>query len=453
MKEGIVLTIAEAKMTTGSIWKRILFFAIPLLLGNLFQLLYNTVDSIVVGQYVGKIALAAVGASTPLINLIIGFFMGVAVGAGVIVGRHFGANRKEELGVTVHTFVTFSIIFGLFLMAVGYFMSPIFLEWMKTPADVLPQAIEYLQIYFLGVLFVTLYNAGTGILQAIGDSKRPLYFLGVASVINIILDLLFVTKFNMGVAGVAWATLIAQAVSAVLVIITLMLSKESYQLRLNKLRIDPQTLVQIVKIGIPSGLQNMIVSFSNVIVQSYVNNFGAAAIAGFSSANKFDNFIALPVNSFALAITTFASQNMGALKLDRVKKGVNTTIVMGIISVILLGVPLWIFADNAIEIFSREADVIAAGASMVRVMIPFYIALVFHQIYSGALRAGGYTIVPMLTSIFSFVILRQIYLSIAMPIFNHTDIVAWGYSLTWSCAAIFTGLYYHFSNWLHKSKI
>ncbi|SJZ40782.1 MATE family efflux transporter [Anaerorhabdus furcosa] len=447
------MTMVEAKMTTGSIWKRILFFAIPLLLGNLFQLLYNTVDSIVVGQYVGKTALAAVGASTPLINLIIGFFMGVAVGAGVIVARHFGANRKEELSVTVHTFVTFSIIFGIVLMIIGYFMSPLFLEWMKTPSDVLPQAVEYLQIYFLGVIFVTLYNAGTGILQAIGDSKRPLYFLGVASVINIILDLYFVTQLNMGVAGVAWATLIAQAVSAVLVIIVLLLSKESYHLRLNKLRIDMKTLIQIIKIGIPSGLQNMIVSFSNVIVQSYVNNFGAAAIAGFSSANKFDNFIALPVNSFALAITTFSAQNMGALKIDRVKKGVNTTILMGIISVILLGIPLWLFADVAIEIFSRDSDVIAAGASMIRVMIPFYTALTFHQVYSGALRAGGYTVIPMITSIISFVFLRQIYLSIAMPIFNHIDIVAWGYSLTWSCAAIFTALYYHFSHWLTKNKL
>ncbi|MEG0077218.1 MATE family efflux transporter [Anaerorhabdus sp.] len=447
------MTMTEAKMTTGSIWKRILFFAIPLLLGNLFQLLYNTVDSVVVGQYVGKTALAAVGASNPLINLIIGFFMGVAVGAGVIVGRHFGANRKEELGVTVHTFVTFSLIFGVVLMIIGYFMSPIFLEWMKTPADVLPQAVEYLQIYFLGVIFVTIYNAGTGILQAIGDSKRPLYFLGVASIINIILDLLFVRSFNMGVAGVAWATLIAQAISAILVLVVLLMSKESYQLRLNKLRIHIPTLIQIVKIGIPSGLQNMIVSFSNVVVQSYVNNFGAAAIAGFSSANKFDNFIALPINSFALAITTFSAQNMGALKFDRVKKGVNTTIIMGIISVIVLGVPLWMFADIAVEIFSREADVIAAGASMIRIMIPFYFALTFHQVYSGALRAGGYTIVPMLTSIISFVFLRQIYLSIAMPIFNHIDIVAWGYSLTWTCAAVFTSLYYHLSHWLTKNKL
>lgn len=446
------MTIAKAKMTTGPIWERILLFTIPLLLGNLFQLLYNTVDSIVVGQYVGKTALAAVGASTPLINLIIGFFMGVAVGAGVIVGRHYGANRKDELGITVHTFVAFSIIFGIILMIVGYFMSPLFLEWMKTPADVLPQAIEYLQIYFLGVIFVTLYNAGTGILQAIGDSKRPLYFLGVASVINIILDLLFVTQFHMGVAGVAWATLIAQGVSAVLVIIMLLCSKQSYKLSISKLKIDMPTLIQIIKIGIPSGLQNMIVSFSNVIVQSYVNNFGAAAIAGFSSANKFDNFVALPINSFALAITTFSAQNMGAQQIDRVKKGVKTTILMGIASVVLLGLPLWLFADYAIEIFSREPDVIAAGASMLRVMVPFYFALTFHQVYSGALRAGGYTVVPMVTSVFSFVILRQIYLSIAMPIFNHTDIVAWGYSLTWVCAAVLTALYYHYSHWLTKNK-
>lgn len=440
--------IVEAKMTTGSIWKRILFFAIPLLLGNLFQLLYNTVDSIVVGQYVGKTALAAVSASTPLINLIIGFFMGVAVGAGVIVGRHYGARRSNELSITVHTFTLFSILFGVVLTLFGYFLSPWLLELMNTPANVMPQAVEYLQIYFLGVLFVTLYNAGTGILQAIGDSKRPLYFLGVASVINIILDLYFVTQLNMGVAGVAWATLIAQGVSSVLVIITLMISKENYKLEIKKLRIHGPTLVQIVKIGIPSGLQNMIVSLSNVIVQSYVNGFGAAAIAGFGSANKFDNFIALPINSFALAITTFSAQNMGANKIDRVKKGVNTTILMSILSILILGIPIWIFADVCVEIFSTDPDVIVAGAAMIRIMIPFYIALVFHQVYSGALRASGLTIVPMITSIVSFVFMRQIFLWIAMPMFNSIDIVAWGYSVTWTLAAILTSTYFHFANWL-----
>lgn len=446
--------MVAAKMTTGSIWKRILFFTIPLLLGNLFQLLYNTVDSIVVGQYVGKTALAAVSASTPLINLIIGFFMGVSVGAGVVVGRRYGAQKTDELSITVHTFTMFSLLFGIVLSLLGYFLSPWLLQLMNTPMDVMPQAITYLQIYFLGVLFVTLYNAGTGILQAIGDSKKPLYFLGVASVINIILDLYFVAGQKMGVAGVAWATLIAQAISAVLVMVTLMRSKESYKIEIQKLKIHWPTLAQIIKIGIPLGLQSMIVSLSNVIVQLYVNNFGAAAIAGFGSALKFDNFIALPVNSFALAITTFSAQNMGANRNDRVKKGVSNTLVMGIVSVVVLGTPIWIFADQCVRIFSADIGVIASGASMIRIMIPFYIALVFFQVYSGALRASGLTTIPMFTAIASFVFIRQIFLWIVMPMVNDINVVAWSYSVTWTLAALIITIYYHFVPWLdNKSKI
>lgn len=445
------MTRQQGLMTTGSIWKKILFFTVPLLLGNLFQLLYNTVDSVVVGQYVGKEALAAVAASNPLINLIIGFFMGVSVGAGVIVSRCYGGNKQKELETTVHTFITFSLIFGLALSVFGYFLAPTFLMWIQTPSDTLPQAIVYLQIYFLGGIFLTIYNAGTGILQATGDSKRPLYFLGVSSIINIILDLVFVKNIGMGVSGVAWATLIAQGVSCLLILITLMRTSQGYKLSLNKLRIDVKTLLLIIKIGIPAGLQNMIVSLSNVIVQAYVNGFGSAVIAGFGSANKFDSFIGLPVSSFALSVTTFSAQNMGANQIERVKKGVNTTLLMSIITVILLCVPVMTFADQCIGIFSNDPEVIHAGATMMRIMVPFYIPLCFHQIYSGALRAGGRTMIPMLTSIISFVFLRQIFLWIMMPIFNNIDTVAWGYSVTWTLAAIFTSVYYHFSKWLRNS--
>ena len=332
-------------MTSGVIWKELLLFSIPLLLGNLFQLLYNTVDSIVVGNFVGHQALAAVGASTPLINMLIGFFMGVAAGAGVLVSRFFGARKLEELHIAVHTFVAFTFLFGVLMMVAGITLTPLFLQWMGTPADIMDMAVLYLRIYFLGIIPTMLYNSGAGILQAVGDSRRPLCFLTIASVLNIILDLVFVIQLNMGVAGVAWATLIAQTVSCILVAVTLLRSKESYQIIPKKIRIDKPMLMQIVRLGIPSGLQQMIVSFSNVLVMSYVNRFGSAAIAGFSSANKFDNFLGLPVNSFMLAITTFVGQNMGAKQIERVKKGINTCMFMGIGIVIAIGIPAYLFSD------------------------------------------------------------------------------------------------------------
>ena len=255
-------------MTSGVIWKELLLFSIPLLLGNLFQLLYNTVDSIVVGNFVGHQALAAVGASTPLINMLIGFFMGVAAGAGVLVSRFFGARKLEELHIAVHTFVAFTFLFGVLMMVAGITLTPLFLQWMGTPADIMDMAVLYLRIYFLGIIPTMLYNSGAGILQAVGDSRRPLCFLTIASVLNIILDLVFVIQLNMGVAGVAWATLIAQTVSCILVAVTLLRSKESYQIIPKKIRIDKPMLMQIVRLGIPSGLQQMIVSFSNVLVMS-----------------------------------------------------------------------------------------------------------------------------------------------------------------------------------------
>ena len=383
-------------MTSGVIWKELLLFSIPLLLGNLFQLLYNTVDSIVVGNFVGHQALAAVGASTPLINMLIGFFMGVAAGAGVLVSRFFGARKLEELHIAVHTFVAFTFLFGVLMMVAGITLTPLFLQWMGTPADIMDMAVLYLRIYFLGIIPTMLYNSGAGILQAVGDSRRPLCFLTIASVLNIILDLVFVIQLNMGVAGVAWATLIAQTVSCILVAVTLLRSKESYQIIPKKIRIDKPMLMQIVRLGIPSGLQQMIVSFSNVLVMSYVNRFGSAAIAGFSSANKFDNFLGLPVNSFMLAITTFVGQNMGAKQIERVKKGINTCMFMGIGIVIAIGIPAYLFSDLCIRMFSQEADVIYYGSWMMRTLVPFYSILNIAQVLTGAVRGTGNTTVPML---------------------------------------------------------
>ena len=440
-------------ITSGVIWKELLLFSIPLLLGNLFQLLYNTVDSIVVGNFVGHQALAAVGASTPLINMLIGFFMGVAAGAGVLVSRFFGARKLKELHIAVHTFVAFTFLFGVLMMVAGITLTPLFLQWMGTPADIMDMAVLYLRIYFLGIIPTMLYNSGAGILQAVGDSRRPLCFLTIASVLNIILDLVFVIQLNMGVAGVAWATLIAQTVSCILVAVTLLRSKESYQIIPKKIRIDKPMLMQIVRLGIPSGLQQMIVSFSNVLVMSYVNRFGSAAIAGFSSANKFDNFLGLPVNSFMLAITTFVGQNMGAKQIERVKKGINTCMFMGIGIVIAIGIPAYLFSDLCIRMFSQEADVIYYGSWMMRTLVPFYSILNIAQVLTGAVRGTGNTTVPMLINVFYYCIIRQVFLAVAMMFVNSIVVVFWSYPLTWTLSAVTLFIYYKRGSWLKHSGV
>ena len=437
-------------MIEGSIYKKILLFSIPLLLGNFFQLMYNTIDSFVVGNYVGSVALASVGSSTPIINFMIAFFQGLATGAGVVVSKYYGARNLDKIEKSVHTFIVFSFLFGMFLTVLGYYISPYLLDWMDTPLDSFDGANTYLKIYFLGNVFVTLYNAGTGILQSVGNARTPLIILIISSIVNVFLDLFFVKTLQMGVAGAALATIICQCFSMVFVLFILCKNKTEYQIHFNKLKIDSKTLKEIVHIGIPAGLQGMVVSVSNVVVMYYINGFGSATVAGFSSANKFDNFLGLPVNSFASAITTFISQNLGAKKYERVKKGVRITLVMGLVIVIVLGLIVFLFAKECIGLFASDEDVIEAGAKCIRVMCPFYFALCFHQIYSGVLRASGRSVVPMLTSIISFVVIRQIFLAIVLKQIHLIEVVGYSYSFTWILAAIFTSCYYHFSGWLNK---
>ena len=445
--------MSESKglMTSGNIYKKIALFAIPLLLGNFFQLMYNTIDSIVVGNYVGKEALAAVGASTPIINLLIAFFQGLATGAGVVVSRYYGARKQEEESKAIHSFLLFSILFGIALSIVGYFVSPIILRMMNTPSDYYNDADGYLAIYFLGATFLIVYNAGTGILQAVGDSKNPLYFLIATSILNIFLDLLFVKGFGMGVDGAAWATIISECISMLLVINLLMRTKNEYKVTLKNLKIDFSILKQIVEIGVPAGLQGMIVSVSNVIVMAYINQFGSSGVAGFSCSDKIDNFMGLPVNSLMLAITTFVGQNLGARQYERVKQGVRAALVMSISIVVTLGVFVFLFSDSLMRIFTSDMDVIEDGTIILRIMCPCYIFLCFHQVYSGALRASGRSSVPMITSIIAFVVMRQIFLAVAIPLYHHISIIGIGYSFTWAMAALMTGIYYFTSNWLQKS--
>lgn len=373
-KDGSVL------MTEGVIWKQLVIFSIPLLIGNLFQQLYNTVDSIVVGQFIGSEALAAVGSSTPLINLIIGMFMGIAVGSGVIISQYYGAKSEDKMGWAVHTSIALSIIGGILLSVVGIVFSPSILRLMKTPPEVLDTSVLYFRIYFLGSLFNLLYNMGAGILQAVGDSRRPLIFLCISSVTNIVLDLLFVAGFHMGVDGVAWATIISQFVSAVLVMSALMRTKDIYRLELRKIKIDKRMMKRILRLGIPSGIQQSIISLSNVVVQANVNIFGSTVMAGFGAYNKVDGFVVLPMQSFCMAATTFTGQNIGAGKPERIREGIKQGMIICVSVSALISLLLFFESERVLSIFSSDPGVIHNGMITMRILVGFYAVLAVHQI-------------------------------------------------------------------------
>ena len=373
-KDGSVL------MTEGVIWKQLVIFSIPLLIGNLFQQLYNTVDSIVVGQFIGSEALAAVGSSTPLINLIIGMFMGIAVGSGVIISQYYGAKSEDKMGWAVHTSIALSIIGGILLSVVGIVFSPSILRLMKTPPEVLDTSVLYFRIYFLGSLFNLLYNMGAGILQAVGDSRRPLIFLCISSVTNIVLDLLFVAGFHMGVDGVAWATIISQFVSAVLVMSALMRTKDIYRLELRKIKIDKRMMKRIFRLGIPSGIQQSIISLSNVVVQANVNIFGSTVMAGFGAYNKVDGFVVLPMQSFCMAATTFTGQNIGAGKPERIREGIKQGMIICVSVSALISLLLFFESERVLSIFSSDPGVIHNGMITMRILVGFYAVLAVHQL-------------------------------------------------------------------------
>ena len=437
-------------MTEGVIWKEILLFSIPLLLGNLFQQLYNAVDSVVVGNYIGAQALAAVGSSAPVINLLVSFFMGLAVGAGVIISRYFGARKKEELHIAVHTSLALTFAAGLVMTLIGVLISPYVLQWVGTPSDVMESSVLYLRIYFLGILSVMVYNMGSGILRAVGDSRNPLYFLIVSSVTNIILDMLFVIVFHMGIAGVGWATLIAQTISAVLTMLLLMRTKEEYQVKLKHIRFHKHMLYEIVRLGLPSGLQNAIVSFSNVIVQSNINAFGSLGMAGCGSYTKIDGFAILPVMSYSMALTTFTGQNMGAKKYDRVKQGAKTGILMSVITIVCISALLLMLGPNVLAIFSSDPTVINYGLYMMHVLAPGYIFLAISHAFNGIIRGAGITTVPMIVMVTCWCGLRMAWILTSVPLFHDIGVVFMGWPLTWIASALWLFLYYRKGKWMTR---
>ena len=376
-------------MTQGNIWKLLITFSIPLIIGNLLQQMYNTADSIIVGNFVGSNGLAAVGSGTALINLIIAFAQGASVGAGVVVSQYIGADKKDKIKISVHTSICISIILGLILSLLGIFASPSLLIMMKTPKVVLKSSILYLQIYCGGLIFNVIYNMATGILNAAGNSKKPLVYLAIASFTNIILDLLFIKMFKLGVMGAAIATDISQAISCILAIGYLLKVKSDYKLYIKDLKINKETAVKIIKIGLPTAIQNMVISFSNVLVQSSVNAYGATAMAGYAAYLKIDGFNILPVLSISMAVTTFTGQNVGANRLDRVKKGMYSSLIMVLVYTVFIGAVLLIFSHQVLGLFTHSAQVIMYGQLAMKYFCPYYFLLGILNVLAGTVRGAG----------------------------------------------------------------
>ena len=433
----------DVDMTEGSITRHIINFAFPLLIGNIFQQLYNTVDTWVVGNYVSNEAFSAVGTVGPIINMLIGFFMGLSSGAGVVISQYYGAKRPEKVHDAVHTAIVMTLVLGIVFTAAGILMIPAMLNLMKTPAEVMPESSAYLTIYFAGILGLMLYNMGAGILRAVGDSKRPFYFLVVSAVLNTVLDLVFVLQFNMGVRGVAYATIIAQGVSAVLILITLMRSESCIKLTLWHLKISWEMLGKIVRIGIPAAIQMAVTAFSNIFVQSYINYFGADCMSGWTAYTKIDQLMFLPMQSLALSATTFVGQNLGAGDTPRAQQGVRRALGISLAVTAVLMVPVLVFAPQLTAFFNRKAEVVAYGTLLLRYISPFYLLCCINQIYSGALRGAGNSQVPMVIMLGSFVVFRQIYLYIVSHFITNTLLpLAMGYPAGWLVCSAATLLYY-----------
>ncbi|MDD7773442.1 MAG: MATE family efflux transporter [Eubacteriales bacterium] len=443
----------DVNMTEGSIIRHLVVFAAPLLVGNIFQQLYNTVDTWVVGKYVSNEAFSAVGTVGPIINMLIGFFLGLSSGAGVVISQYYGAGRTEEVRKTVHTSLMMTILLGLLFTGLGIALIPGMLGLMNTPAEVIPESTAYLTIYFAGVLGLMLYNMGAGILRAVGDSTRPFYYLVVSAVINTVLDLVFVLRFDMGVAGVAWATILAQGISAVLTLITLLRSDSCIRVSLRALRIHFDMLQKIIRVGIPAALQMAVTSFSNVFVQSYINYFGADCMSGWTAYGKIDTLLMLPMQSLALASTTFVGQNLGLGKVDRAKRGVRIALALSLVTAVILMIPVMVFAPSLVAFFNEKTTVVEYGTMFLRYISPFYILCCFNQIYSGALRGAGNTRAPMVIMLASFVVFRQIYLFVLTHFIANTILpVSMGYPAGWLVCSLLTYLYYRRAD-LTKSRI
>ena len=433
----------DVDMTQGNITRHILMFALPLVLGNLFQQMYNLVDTYVVGQYATNEAYAAVGSVGVIVNIFIGLFSGFATGAGVVISQYFGAHDPEKVTKTVHTASLTTLILCPIFTALGLGLTPLMLRWNNTPANVLPESTTYLNIYFWGISGLLIYNMGAGILRAVGDSKRPFYYLVVCACMNAVLDVLFVAVLEMGVAGVALATALSQIVSAVLVVIQLLRTTSVVKLRPKALRLHLPFLRQVVRVGIPASLQMSITAFSNVFVQSYINYFREDFMSAWTTYSKVDAILFLPMQSIGMAVSTFVGQNLGAGQVDRARQGVRTGLISCMVFTSLGMIPILIFAPDIVRILNNKPQVVAYGTLLLRVITPFFLVSCFSHLYSGALRGAGDSRAPMIIMLSTFVGARQLYLFIMSRVCNEVIPIALSYPVGWILCSVVTTLYYH----------
>ena len=437
-------TVTTNQITEGVIWKQLLLFFFPIVLGTFFQQLYNTADTIVVGRFVSKEALAAVGGSAAqIVGLIVGFFVGLASGASVIISQFYGAKDRVQLNRALHTAYAFSIIGSIFITALGILTAPWMLELMHTPQETMVDALLYLRIYFAGIIFVFIYNVGSSILRAMGDSRRPLYYLIVCCILNIVLDIVLVIVFHMGVAGVSIATIFSQGVSAVLVTRALMRSDDLYQLEFQKIRFHKSALISLIWVGCPTGIQSILYSVTNMLIQTFLNNLGTDTVAAWSAFGKIDSLYWMVNNAFGIAVTTFVGQNFGAGKMDRVRKGTRECLGMALVTAILLSVILMSAGRFLFGIFTTDANVVEIGLSMMQIISPTYFLFVFIEVYSGALRAQGHVIVTTAMTMIGICVLRVVWVTWIVPDGTLSQIVAC-YPITWLVSAVGMIIYYHY---------
>lgn len=436
-------------MTQGSIYSQMATFALPILLSQVFQQLYNSADSLIVGRFLGTDALAAVSSSGTLIFLLISFFNGTAMGAGVVISRYFGERNEDNVSRAIHTNIAFGLVSGIFLTVVGVALTPTFLVWMKTDPDVLPEAIEYFRYYFFGATALVMYNICRGIMNALGDSKRPLYYLIFSSVLNVILDLIFVGGFGWGVWSAALATVISQMASVVLCLVYLMKKGNIFSVELKKLRFHKDMLSEIIRYGMPSGVQNSVIAFANVIAQTQINSFGKFATAAYGTHAKIEGFAFLPMTSFNMATSTFISQNLGAKQYDRAKKGARFGILASTILAEIIGVIIYFAAPYLIGMFDSNPEVIHLGVQQARTVSLFFCLLAFSHAIAAVCRGAGKAFVPMFVMLSIWCGIRLLYIELVMTFIGEIQYIYWAYPLTWGLSTIVYFIYYNCSDWVH----
>ena len=435
----------ESDMTQGVIWKQLLRFFFPLMAGSFFQMLYNIIDTVIVGRYVGTIALSAVGGATAiLIEVFISFFMGIASGSTVVVAQAYGAGHRESISKAVHTSMALAVILGLILTGIGVIFAPGMLSLMKAPAETMTDAVTYLRIYCGGMFVSMIYNMGAGIFRAIGDSRRPFYYLVAGTMTNVALDVLLVAVLKLGVAGAALATVISQVVAAVLMLRSMMRTDGFYKLRLREIRIDGTYLKRILHIGIPATVQSMMYSFSNAMIQTYVNTFGTVIVAGWAITSKIDFIYWMVSNSLGIAITTFVGQNFGAGKMDRVYKCMRESLVMAGLFTAVFAAIAYTFTPQILTMFTTDAAVIDIGIQIERFFAPSYFTFFVIEVLAGVLRGKGDAVFPTIMSIFGICLLRVAWLIVMVPRFYSIWTVSWSYPVTWFVTTIAYIVYFIF---------